>query len=191
MKWQILIPSIHKRREALATLKQDLYNQIIDADMIGEIDLLVISDWGGYISIGDKRNYLLNSAKAKYVSFFDDDDQPSRHYIKKNLEGIEKDVDCNSLRGIYTVDGNGGEIFEHSIQYKEYKTNPPTMGIRYERYPNHLNVIKREIATQFKFPTTNHGEDTDWATQVFNSGLIKTEHEIIDVIYHYQFKSDK
>jgi hypothetical protein len=93
------------------------------------------------------------------------------------------------LRGIITFDGETPELFEHSIKYKEYKTvdNP----VKYERYPNHLNCIKSSIAKQFKFPEINHGEDTDWATQIFNSGLIKTEHYIDSVMYHYNFITRK
>ena len=82
-----------------------------------------------------------------------------------------------------------GKIFEHSIDYKEYKTNPPTFAITYERYPNHLNVIKTDIAKQFKFPEISFGEDTSFATQVFKSGLLKTEGYIGDVIYHYKYKT--
>lgn len=63
--------------------------------------------------------------------------------------------------------------------------------VTYERYPNHLNCIKSSIAKKFKFPETNHGEDTDWATQIHKSGLIKTEHYIPEIIYYYDYKSKK
>ena len=61
----------------------------------------------------------------------------------------------------------------------------------YERYPNHLNCIKSSIAKQFKFPEINFGEDTLWADKVFKSGLIKTEHFIDKVIYHYKYITNK
>lgn len=153
------------------------------------VQILSRSD-DGKESIGAKRNYLLDKAKGEYVCFFDDDDKPSRDYVKHVMEGISKGVDCISLRGVITWDGENPEIFEHSIKYPAYVTND-TGFPRYERYPNHLNVIKSSIAKQFKFPEINHGEDTAWATEIKNSGLIKTEHYIDKVIYHYQFKANK
>lgn len=190
MKWQILIPSIESRAIQLAELKKELYRQIIAADRLGQVDVFTLVDNGSML-IGEKRNKLLEIASADYVSFFDDDDSPSSCYIKKNLEGIALGVDCNSLMGVITWDGENPELFEHSIKYKEYKTAGPMSGVKYERFPNHLNVVKSSIAKQFKFPLLNHGEDTEWATQVFESGLIKTEHPIQDIIYHYKFNTKK
>ena len=185
MKLSILIPSLagryYQRHDLIESLqKQDLTG----VEILTEIDK-------GENSIGYKRNKLLEKAQGEYVAFIDDDDVIAKTYIKQLMEGINKGVDCCSLMGIYTVDDMGGDIFEHSIKYKEYKTNPPTSGIRYERYPNHLNCIKADIAKRFKFLEINHGEDTQWATDVFKSGLIKTEHTIGDVIYHYKFRSQK
>jgi glycosyltransferase involved in cell wall biosynthesis len=142
-------------------------------------------------SIGTKRNKLLKAAKGKYVCFIDDDDFVSDNYIPLLFEGINQDYDCCSLTGEITEDGKNPLIFQHSIRYKEYKTNTPDKPVRYERYPNHLNAIRSSIAKQFKFPEKNHGEDTDWAAQIFKSGLIKTEHWIEDVIYMYDFRSKK
>lgn len=142
-------------------------------------------------TIGRKRNFLKSVARGKYLAFVDSDDRIGPNYFKRVFEGIEKDVDCCSLKGIITEDGNNPLIFEHSIKYKEYKTNPEGMPVRYERFPNHLNCIRSSIAKQFHFPEKNHGEDTDWATQIFKSGLIKTEHYIDEIIYMYDHVSKK
>lgn len=141
------------------------------------------------LSVGSKRNWLLDHAKGDYVAFVDDDDIVSESYISLVMEGINKGVDCCSLMGEITFDGKNPELFEHSIKYKEYRTT--TNKIKYERFPNHLNAIKASIAKQFRFPEKNHGEDTDWATQIFKSGLIKTEHYIPEILYYYDWKSKK
>lgn len=155
--------------------------------------VVVKIDDSRYKSIGRKRNDLLDRADAKYVAFFDDDDLPGENYVRLLMEGIKKDVDCCSLKGIITDDGKNPLIFEHSIKYKEYRTveNSPEGQVRYERFPNHLNCIKSSIAKRFRFPEKNHGEDTDWATQIFKSGAIKTEHYIDEVIYYYKARSDE
>jgi glycosyltransferase involved in cell wall biosynthesis len=151
-----------------------------------EVEILVNSE---DLSIGTKRNKLLEQSTGEYVCFIDDDDEVSSRYIDLIFEGIIRDVDCCSLRGVITWNGENHEIFEHSIRYSAYNTT--NNYVKYERYPNHLNAIKATIAKQFKFPEINYGEDTDWATQVHKSGLIKSEHYIFETIYHYKFIPNK
>jgi glycosyltransferase involved in cell wall biosynthesis len=182
-KISILIPSIESRMDMLIDLVRWLRAQIGDKP----VELLVNST--PVISIGEKRNTLLDSAKGEYVCFIDDDDMVSGSYVDTLLKAIESSPDCVSLRGVMTWDGDRPEIFEHSIQYKAYRTtdNP----IKYERYPNHLNCIRSSIAKRFKFPNSFHGEDTDWATQIYNSGLLQTETYVSETLYHYRYVTSK
>ena len=187
MKLSILIPSLIDRAESLNLLKIELERQVLENGLLGQVETITLVD-NRELTIGAKRNELLKRANGEYLCYFDDDDYPSRKYIKRIFEGIKEKPDCCSLMGLITWNGENPEIFEHSIKYSEYKTNPPTNGIRYERYPNHLNVIKSEIAKQFKFEEINFGEDTKWATRLFMSGLLKTEYYIHDVLYEYRYK---
>lgn len=186
MKLSILIPHTTRYDAFMPRLQKQLDDQIGDQD----IEVRKYID-GGHISIGKKRNKLLHDATGEYVAFIDSDDRISDNYIKRLLEGIELGVDCCSLTGIITEDGNNPLIFQHSIRYSAYKTNPDTEPVRYERYPNHLNCIKASIAKQFTFPEINHGEDTDWATQIFNSQLLKCEYWIDEVMYFYEYRRKK
>lgn len=187
-KISLLICHLPKRKEFLARLMEilDVQKSVFP---IGHIEILI--DANPVDSIGEKRNRLLQKASGEYVAFIDDDDRVSLYYLPYIYEGILKGVDCCSLTGEITEDGKNPLIFEHSIKYKAYKTNEPSKPIRYERFPNHLNCIKASIAKQFKFPEKNHGEDTSWAEQIHKSGLLKTEHRIEDIIYHYDFKTKK
>lgn len=181
----LLIPHTTAYDKYLQILQNTLYPQLDPTiEVLYDID-------GGQKSIGAKRNDLLQKAKGKYVAFIDSDDRVSPDYIDLIMEGIEKEVDCCSLKGIITENGRNPFIFEHSIKYKAYKTNPDESPVKYERFPNHLNAIKADIAKQFTFPEKNHGEDTDWATQIFKSGLLKTEHYIPEILYYYDFRSKK
>lgn len=190
MQLSILIPSLESRTDMLATLKADFFRQIIACNAIDDVEVLTEID-NGEMSIGTKRNILLSKASGKYLCFHDDDDAPASTYIEKIIKCISSDCDNCSMTGVITWDGQNPELFEHSIKYKEYKTNFTTSAIRYERYPNHLNVIKSSIAKQFKFPEISHGEDTDWATQIFRSGLLKNETVINGVLYHYDYNTNK
>lgn len=186
IKLSILIPTIVGREDFYKDLKDYLFAQYSG----DEIEICTEKD-NREKSIGEKRNLLLERANGKYVAFFDDDDKPSDNYIELLLEGIEKDVDCCSLKGIITTDGADPRIYEHSLKYSEWRTNGDDAAVKYERPPNHLNCIKSEIAKQFKFPETYHGEDHVWSMAIQKSGLLKTEHYIDQVIYYYNYNSKK
>jgi len=187
-----LAMQLHEMEVMLPIEGLKMLPSMMEGSYKGRIVEILINDESG-ISIGTKRNKLLGDAKGDYIAFIDDDDLVSDDYFKNIFEGIEKGVDCCSLRGIITEDGQNPQIFEHSIKYHIYRTitDSEPGEVRYERYPNHLNAIKASIAKQFTFPEKNHGEDTDFATAIYQSGLIKTEHVIPTVIYNYEFRSKK
>lgn len=184
----ILICTLPKREYMFRELVVFLSSQVIDFDE-GAIEILF--DDSEVDSIGEKRNRLMGRAKGKWLCAIDDDDKVSSNYIKLLLEATESDCDCASLKGEITIDGGIPEIFEHSIKYNEWKTNPKGSDIRHERFPNHLNLVKASIAKQFQFPEKNFSEDFDWSTELHNSGLLRIEHYIPDVIYFYNFISNK
>ena len=186
MKLSILIPSLTTRYESRTALLSSLSTQYKgdDVEVLTQVDR-------GYMSIGHKRNLLLDRAKGDYLCFADDDDELVSNYISLIMEGIDKGVDCCSLLGVYTTNGTNPELFEHSIKHKEWIDGTPTQGIRYFRPPNHLNCIKSDIAKKFRFEEINHGEDRLWSDAIQRSGLLKTEHMITDILYHYKFKTVK
>ena len=188
VKLSILIPTLSSRSEQCLSLVDKLLDQIERGDYIGKVEVVTLYDQGEKPT-GQKRNELIQMAKGEYICFVDDDDEVAINYIDLLMDGIEEGADCCSLRGIITWDGQNPEFFEHSIRYSEYKTteNP----IKYERFPNHLNCIKKSIAMQVEFPSITFGEDTDFAHKLHKTGLIKTEHYIDSVLYHYKFKTNK
>lgn len=187
MKFSVLIPTVKRHTKFLTHLMFELRAQILP--YAGEVEVLI--DDNEIDSIGEKRNRLLKRATGVYCCFFDSDDSPSMDYIEQLMKAIQSGCDCASLRGIYSVDGKEDGIFEHSLKYDSWKTNPVDSEIRYERFPNHLNLIKSSIAKQFKFPEKNHGEDFDWSTLLHNAGVLHTEHYIESVIYYYRYLSNK
>lgn len=189
MKLSILIPTLEKRAVQFEALHSELTKQAIECSAVEEVEILVEKD-NGEKTIGKKRNDLLQRAKGKYACFFDDDDTPARDYLSKILKAIEEDKDCCSFTGVITFDGQSPELFEHSLKYPEWRTNETGVP-KYERYPNHLNVIKTEISNKFLFPLTYHGEDHDWSTQIHKAGVLKSEAKIEGVIYHYQYVTKK
>jgi glycosyltransferase involved in cell wall biosynthesis len=187
MRLSILIPTIEKRLGMFNRLFFELNFQIEMQNAFGIVEILHDNDENK--SIGKKRNDLLERATGDYVCFIDDDDIICNDYLRIVLKALQSNPDNLSLKGVITTDGNDPKIFEHSIKYKEYRTTENV--ITYERYPNHLNTIKSSIAKQFKFPEINFGEDTDWATQIYNSGLLKKEVQINEPLYYYRYITNK
>jgi len=192
MKLEILICTLPERWELFERLFNKLTMQIDDLANPFDVEILSNGNPKG-VSIGTKRNRLLDMSTAEYVAFIDDDDDVSNNYIATLLAGAKMGFDCIGLRGEITINGGKPEIFEHSLKYDEWKTNEGAIypNVKYERFPNHLNCIKSSIAKQFKYPETNHGEDFDWSTQLHKSGLLKTEYEVNHTIYYYNYLTKK
>ncbi len=183
----ILIPTIDSRAELLSRLVGELTNQIDKGDFVkSNVNIDILRDLQD-ATIGARRNMLLQRAESKYVCFFDDDDMPTPTYIYNIVNGMVKNYDCCSLKGIYTINGQNPEIFEHSIFYNAWKTNDGASypSVKYERPPNHLNCIKTEIAKQFLFKDISHGEDNAWSDLIHESKKIKNEYYIQEPIYNY------
>ena len=183
----ILILTIHSRKELFEKLLTELISQSDQFD--GGCEILYDLDDGAKTK-GQKRNDLLEQASGKYVAFFDDDDWPSADYVSSILSAVESDPDCCSLLGEMTTDSQNPELFEHSLSYIEWKTSQVNK-IKYERNPNHLNAIRSTIAKSIKFPEINFGEDHEWSKSLMQSGLLKTESKISNVIYHYRYTTSK
>lgn len=142
------------------------------------VEILVNGD-NGEVSIGNKRNQLLYSAKGDYVAYVDDDDMVSEDYVDAILKAAESKPDCVGIEGV--MDSNlGAAAFKHSIQFQGWYTGTDA----YYRTPNHLNPIKRSIAQKIGFPDMMFGED-----QLFSHALkrsLKTEVYIDHPLYFYK-----
>ena len=191
MKIQILIPYLLKEFDYKIRVEGKLNQQISKLGLDKEIEILWNPDQGEK-TIGEKRNELLQMVTAEYCAFFDVDDLPGDDYINTIYKGAVYGADVVSLLGEITWDGKNPELFEHSIRYSKYWTNPDKSAkIKYQRFPNHLNCIKSEIAKNFYFPLKNHGEDTDWATLINEAGVLKKEYYTNKIIYHYLYRTKK
>lgn len=139
------------------------------------------------VTTGVKRNSLLERATKKYVWFIDDDDMILPGAIAAIFKAMKSDPDCMAINGIMTTDGNEGEPFFIYRDCPEYKT---VDGI-YHRFTNHITPIRAEIAKQIKFENLTYHDDYKWAVALKESGLLKTEMEIVTPIYHYIVTTNK
>lgn len=181
-KLTILIPTLPTRAHFFDRLAAELLNQSRD-----QYPVFFRSDHDTACSIGVKRERMKGLVDTPYMAFFDDDDLPGPNYIARLFEGIAIGVDCCSLHGIITTDGQNPKHFYHSIAYTEMFERDNA----YYRPVMHINCIKTELAKQCVFPDWQRSEDSNFCFQLRDKGLLKTEHVIDEVIYNYLYVSDK
>jgi glycosyltransferase involved in cell wall biosynthesis len=135
-------------------------------------------------------------ASGKYVAFIDDDDEISPRYLPEVLMAIkESEPDVIGMIGILRWQRTRWRLtdhrFYHSIQYDRWFESKDIKNREYFRPPNHLNPMRRDIATQFRFKEVNFGEDRDWSERIQKSGLLTKEVMIGVPIYYYNYNPFK
>lgn len=141
------------------------------------------------MSVGEKRNHLLNMAKGQRITFVDDDDQITDNYVDKLLEYCKLDFDCVAIGVRFTRDLETESIYDYSFKSNINTRDPNRGGMRiYGRMPDHLCLWKKEIAQRCVFPERNIGEDHAWAEAQLLKGY--SLHITEDIIYHYDFRPE-
>lgn len=179
----ILIPTVPGREHFMDKIMEQVSNQAAawpEVEICWSIGLR-------NVSIGMRRNELVAKAKGDYVCFIDDDDRIADNYIELVMAGIATNPDCCSLNGIIITDGKDHKPFIHSIDYTEFFERD---GVYY-RCPNHLNTIRTELARQCPFPDWQRSEDSNFAFQLRDKGLLQVEYKIPETLYYYDYVSDK
>lgn len=183
--WSILICTLDERQAQFAQLYDKLMRQIKSSHLGDRVEVVVFKD-NRQNPVGFKRNSLMRQSKGMYLNFIDDDDDIHDQYVAMIHDKLKRHPDCVSLLGVITFNGDNPANFIHSVKYDRYFQTP---GL-YFRPPNHINTMKRSVASQFLFPNVYYGEDTDWAMRIARSGLLKKE-EAINVPYYFYKYVDK
>ena len=174
----VLICTIPSRHEKFMTLLDDIENYKKDIDL----RIQILFDSRTDISIGKKRNDLINRATGKYISFIDDDDKITPNYFKVVKEVLlAGDYDSIQFNGRYYVNNVFQKHFYHSMDYDTWSYDEKG----YYRPPNHLNPIKNMIVRQIMFADISHGEDKDFSMRLKEKELIKAEYKHDKVQYLY------
>ena len=179
----VMICSLTRRAAKLKQLVEAFNRQLYLYKLTEDVQILTCVDQGvkeGGISIGTKRNRLMESSKGDYVCFVDDDDTVSTNYTIRLVEACRQGPDCVGICGKILWLGTMMP-FEHSIVHKKFINKP---GI-FLRPPNHINPVKREIAVKFPFPKKSFGEDVNYSLAMVKAEALKTEVVVPEPIYFY------
>lgn len=190
----ILIPTIEGREWYLERLMNILQPQIDKHKYNAEV--IILKD-NKEMTIGAKRNLLMRIAIDNgftYRMFCDCDDTVSDNFLDLNLPGMWGDYDCNSLVGVYSVNGYvdpAKNLFYHSIEYNERSlaTGVWDDATGFFRPPNHLNMTKIDLIKGVQYEDKSFGEDMCHAMEVAKLGVLKNEYKITEPFYNYLFRT--
>lgn len=184
MKLSILIPTLNEPESIryLRRLRGILDPQV--AKYSGEVEIR-INDAGRAMPTGTKRNLLIANSDGEYFSQIDCDDIVPEYYVDELMKAISSGPDVVTFNGFMTTNGASRREFVIMMSCKYYEEN----GVYY-RYPNHLCCFKRSTVGHVKFPPIWVQEDFNWATEIKNRKLLKSEVHLGNKwMYHYDFKT--
>lgn len=178
----IMICTIAERKRIFNYLLEELNKQKSRSSLRVEI---IYDNRERPVTIGEKRQSLVNLAKGKYCCFVDDDDIVSANFISiyEPMIRSENNYDCSIFRGMYVHDGKIMKPFIHSLKYNAWTEDAEG----YYRCPNHLNLIKTYIAKSIRYMGINMYEDRYYSLNLTKSGLLRTEYEHNEIQYYYLF----
>ena len=176
----VMILSIPSRIEKyLIPLMNKLQKQ---TENYSEVEILCLVD-NKSMSIGEKRQAILNSARGKWVGFMDDDDDISDDYISSLVDSMKNNpADVITFDQHCVVNGN-----EFTVNFSMSNPNERYVyGMKHiRRPPFHICYWKSEIAKQAIFEQSSYGEDYAWCLKMYP--LVKTETHIDKYLHLYRY----
>jgi len=153
IKLSILIPTTEERAKSFNALIHSLKEQDADPD---KVEIIVNATPKKEMSIGDKRQALLEKAKGEYVVMIDSDEIIMNDYIERILTAIGNNKpDCIALTIPYILNGFWVGMCYHSMKYKHWHQ----VGDKYYRGVTPNNPVRRELALKAGFGSERYGED--------------------------------
>lgn len=182
----ILVCSTHTRWSGFGQeIQRQLWGQYeqLSPEQQARIEIIVLTD-NKQMMLGHKRNVMVGMAQGRYVQFVDDDDRIAPDMMATVLDATDSDTDAITFLAEVSLNGEPPKICRYSIRYA--RDNNTAEG--YERVPNHICAVKRDLASRVSFPHLPYGEDSGYARLL--RPLLQTETHIDRVLYHYDYSSD-
>lgn len=174
----ICLPTVQNRAPTFAILHAEVLRQTAGKP----VELVVACD-NKEISIGKKRQQLLERATGDYVAFIDDDDWVSTDYVDRILAAVASKPDCVGFEIECRFNGGPPQSAATSIRYPRWADNQD--GYRFVRSIYHKSAVRRDLALKAGFPDLRYGEDRVYSGAVMK--LVKTEVFVPHVLYKYLF----
>lgn len=179
----VLLATVKNRADKFALLHAELQRQAEGKP----VELVVACD-NKEISIGKKRQNLLEASNGEYICYVDDDDWVSDDYVDSLLGAIRENPGVHGVGFLVrcTVNGSNPQLGRASVRYKKWGDHQD--GVRYVRPLYHKTPVLRSIALRVGFQDIRYGED-----KIYSDGVMKhatTEAYVDKVIYHYRYSHE-
>ena len=163
-----------------------LFTNITDQAKGKDVQVLYLAD-NFSMSVGEKRNKLIEISGGERIIFVDDDDRVSNDYVDKVLEYSKLDYDCVAIGVEYRQNNTNLKIYDY--RYKKNINTRDEQGRNIAgRVPNHLCLWKKDVAKRVEFPSVNLAEDHRWADEQVLLGY--SIYYTKDIIYYYDFNRE-
>lgn len=182
----IAIPSIISRSKEFNILYAFIHNQITDNNLQDEVELIYEID-NKEISIGAKRQILIERATGKFLVMIDDDDWIHDNYVRLVVSAIidNPGIDCIGYREKCIII-NRHERSCISLRFKEWSDNKH--GFDHVRTPFFKTPILTDHCKMIGCEDMRFGEDHDFANRIYP--LLKNEYFIDKSMYIYRYKAE-
>ena len=147
----------------------------------GSLVELIFKEDNKEMSIGEKRQWLLEQAKGEYIVYFDSDDFPKDNYVTAIVKALEEKPDCVGFKIAMTTNGKNPQTCIHSLKNKTWRTENNT----HFRNCTHFNPVLRKLALQVGFKDKRFGEDFEYSNAL--TPLCKTEVYIDEFLFEYRY----
>lgn len=164
----VLIPTITGREELFTTIVNSFPDYV---------NVVYCKD-NKEMSIGAKRQLLLNNCDTPYFVMLDDDDRLADDYFSIIMPNLKYNPDCVC----YLEHISTGKVAIHSNRFSDWGEGN---GYDYYRTPFYKDVLRTDIAKQIGFSDLRFGEDYDFSMRLKQSGLIKNEIFVDKPMYFY------
>ena len=178
----IMVPTTKDRYAQFRMLGRSIFNQIFDNSLWDKVEFIWEED-NKEISVGAKRQLLLERARGEFVVGIDSDDAIAETYVKDIINAIESNRVTDHVGFFERCIMEGSEsksIF--SIKYQKWAENVD--GYDHIRCANPKSVIRRTKALQVGFPDLRFGEDRIFSENV--TPLLTSEVFIEKELYIYK-----
>lgn len=186
----ILIATTPDRNRMFTSLCNELYRQILYMnsfhDSLGSIEVVVDGSkrfLDGGLSIGKKREALVQAANGKYLCFLDSDENIAPNYLETLVRLCNQDKDICTFRSLGKLE-NYWALYDMSIENTNQESTPNTIVLRNGW---HVCPVKTEYAKLYKFEDISYGEDFIWMHEVLKH--CKTEAHTDAILLQYNHSS--
>jgi glycosyltransferase involved in cell wall biosynthesis len=180
-KWTIMILTQPSRADFLEKLLAVLQPQVDRAPGV-EIDIRLFDENMG---LGENRQAMREQAVGEYSCFVDDDDIVAPDYVESILPLLDG-IDYVGFQLQCYIDGDAMKPTYHSLKYDGWNSDQDG----HYRDISHVNPILTSLALKVSMDG-GFGEDHRWSDALRELNVVKLEHYVPEVMYHYYYRSNK